>query len=75
MEIEVPEPHTDPPPDEAPGGVDAVPHSPEDFPLATPDQPTAAQIDDDDVPDQIHEPEEPDADTEDAAEETAEPSA
>jgi hypothetical protein len=71
MEFAVPEPRIDPPPDEAPGGVDAVQHSPEDFPLATPDQPSAAQLDDDVVPDEIQAPEE----TDDNSEEASEPSA
>lgn len=75
MEHAVPEPHIDPPPDEAPGGVDAVQHSPEDFPPATPDQPSAAQLDDDDVPDEVQSPEDAEADTDDESEKTAEPSA
>ena len=42
-----PEPHEDPPPDEAPGGpADRIDRDPDDFPIATPDQPQSAQVDD-----------------------------
>ena len=75
MELAVPEPHIDPPPEENPGGVDAVEGTPEDFPLATPDQPTSAQVDDDVVPDEIQQPEEPDEETDDNSEQASEPSA
>ena len=53
-----PEPKMDPPPDEAPGGpADRIESDPDDFPLTTPDQPTSAQVEKGDVPDEIDEPE------------------
>ena len=58
---EKPEPHEDPPPDEAPGGpADRIDRDPDDFPIATPDQPQSAQVEDDQVPDEIEQPEEVD---------------
>lgn len=53
-----PEPQEDPTPDEAPGGpADMIHRDKDDLPLATPDQPRSAQIEDGSVPDQIEEPE------------------
>ena len=39
-----------------PGGADAIENDPDDFPLVTPDQPQSAQLEDEDVPDEIEEP-------------------
>lgn len=70
-----PVPEIDPEPDEGneAGGVDAV-ENPSVVPPVTPDVPLSAQVTDDQVPDGIQEPEEPDSDanTEDPS---AEPSA
>jgi hypothetical protein len=56
-----PEPHTDAAPDTAPGGpADRVTRDEDDFPLATPDQPRSAQVEDAHVPDEIEESEEMD---------------
>jgi hypothetical protein len=71
----IPEPQVDPDPDpgnEA-GGVDAVEEN-GTFPPVPPDEPLNAQMEDERVPDEIQEPEEPDtnANVEDPS---AEPSA
>lgn len=50
------EPTTDPAPDEAPGGADALERDPDDYPVVTPDQPRSAQLEEEDVPDAIEEP-------------------
>ena len=56
-----PEPRTDPAPDEGPGGpADMIERDPDDLPLATPDQPRSAQVEEKDVPDEIQESEEMD---------------
>lgn len=47
------EPTRDPAPDEAPGGVDAIERDEDDFPPVTPDQPRSAQLEGDQVPDEI----------------------
>ncbi len=52
------EPTTDPTPDEAPGGADAVERDSDDYPIVTPDQPRSAQLEEEDVPDEIEEPDE-----------------
>lgn len=56
---EKPEPTTDAPPDEGPGGpADMVHRDEDDFPPATPDQPRSAQVEEQHIPDEIEEPEE-----------------
>lgn len=63
---EKPEPHLDAPPDEGPGGpADVVRRDADDFPLATPDQPRSAQVEDKCVPDEIEELENVDEDEQD----------
>jgi hypothetical protein len=58
-----PEPHLDAPPDEGPGGpADMIHRDQEDLPPATPDQPRSAQVEDENVPDEIQQPEEKDTD-------------
>ncbi len=53
-----PEPEMDAPPDPGPGGpADWVEHDEDDFPLATPDQPRSAQVEEQHVPDEIEKPE------------------
>jgi len=70
-----PEPHEDPPPDDAPGGpADRIDRDPDDFPIATPDQPTSAQVEQEDVPDEIEQPEELDEEEKHADASTEEPS-
>jgi hypothetical protein len=60
---EKPEPQMDTPPDEGPGGpADMVRHDADDLPPATPDQPRSAQVEEQNVPDEIEEPEESDKD-------------
>jgi hypothetical protein len=69
-----PKPHEDPPPDEAPGGpADRIDRDPDDFPIVTPDQPTSAQVEQDDVPDEIEQPEELDEEEKDVDASTEEP--
>jgi hypothetical protein len=72
---EKPEPTMDPPPDEAPGApADRIERDPEDFPLATPDQPKSAQVEQDSVPDEIEESEDVDEEeTTDSDKSTEEP--
>jgi hypothetical protein len=72
---EMPEPKMDPPPEEAPGApADRIERDPEDFPLATPDQPTSAQVEKDSVPDEIEESEDVDEEeTTDSDKSTEEP--
>lgn len=70
----IPEPQVDPDPDpgnEA-GGVDAVEEN-GTFPPVPPDEPLNAQMEDEKVPDEIQEGEEPDrpADTEDPSKESS----
>lgn len=56
---EQPEPTLDAEPDFAPGGpADRIDRDEDDFPVATPDQPRSAQVEDEVVPDEIEEPEE-----------------
>jgi hypothetical protein len=63
---EQPEPDTDAPPDPGPGGpADWVEHDKDDLPLATPDQPRSAQVDEENVPDEIEQPEELDEEEKD----------
>ena len=70
-----PEPHEDPPPDEAPGGpADRIDRDPDDFPITTPDQPTSAQVEQEDVPDEIEQPEELDEEEKHVDSSTEEPS-
>lgn len=64
-------PHLDPTPEEEPGGPDAIERDPDDFPLVTPDQPRSAQLDEEEVPDEIDEPD----DTGEADESVTEPPA
>jgi hypothetical protein len=72
---DAPEPHEDPPPDEAPGGpADRIDRDPDDFPIVTPDQPTSAQVEQEDVPDEIEQPEEIDEEEKDVDASTEEPS-
>jgi hypothetical protein len=71
-----PEPETDPAPDESPGGpADRVERDPGDYPLATPDQPMSAQVEEEHVPDEIEQPEELDeeeqTDSDDSTQEPA----
>ena len=82
---EKPEPETDAPPDDGPGGpADMVSRDDEDAPPAVADQPRSAQVEDQHVPDEIEEPEDKDKDvqkdeknvdegTEDVEEDTDEP--
>lgn len=51
-------PTVDPAPDPAPGGPDAVEHDEDDFPVVTPDQPRSAQLKEEQVPDEIEQPDE-----------------
>ena len=63
---ERPEPKEDPTPDGGPGGpADAVESHEEHTPPATPDQPRSAQIEEENVPDEIQQPEELDEDEKD----------
>jgi hypothetical protein len=56
---EKPEPHVDAPPDPGPGGpADWVEPDEDSVPLATPDQPRSAQVEEEHVPDEIEDPEE-----------------
>jgi len=58
---EKPEPTLDPSPDDGPGGpADVVHRDEDDFPVATPDQPRSAQVEDEEVPDEIEESEDVD---------------
>ncbi len=55
---EAPEPQMDAAPDPAPGGpADRIERDEDDFPIATPDQPRSAQVEDKHVPDEIEESE------------------
>ncbi len=64
----------DPPPDPAPGGpADRIDPDPDDFPVATPDQPKSAQVEAEDVPDEIEQPEELDEEEKDVDASTEEP--
>ncbi|MCW2847506.1 MAG: hypothetical protein JWR90_1480 [Marmoricola sp.] len=66
---EKPEPQLDAEPDEGPGGpADMVHRDPDDFPIATPDQPRSAQVEDDKVPDEIEETEDLEEDDKDEQE-------
>ena len=63
---EAPEPREDTPPDPGPGGpADWVEHDDDDLPLATPDQPRSAQVEEQHVPDEIEEGEDVDEKEED----------
>jgi hypothetical protein len=65
QDSERPEPQMDTPPDDGPGGPADMIHDDEaDFPPATPDQPRSAQVEDENVPDEIGEPEDKDEDVE-----------
>ena len=73
---DAPEPHLDPPPDDAPGGpADRIERDPDDFPIATPDQPMSAQVEEEQVPDEIEQPEDLDeeekTDSDDSGDEPA----
>lgn len=55
---EQPDPEMDSPPEPGPGGpADRIEPDKDDFPLATPDQPLSAQVDEENVPDEIEETE------------------
>jgi hypothetical protein len=61
-----PEPQMDAPPDPGPGGpADWVDPDVDDVPLATPDQPRSAQVEDQHVPDEIEDPEDLDEEEKD----------
>ncbi len=61
---EAPEPQTDTEPDFAPGGpADRIDRDEDDFPLTTPDQPRSAQVEDEEVPDEIEQTDDSDAGT------------
>jgi hypothetical protein len=63
---EKPEPRMDAPPDPGPGGpADWVDPDEDDVPLATPDQPRSAQVEDEHVPDEIEDAEDLDEDEKD----------
>ncbi|MEO7943591.1 MAG: hypothetical protein ABIR34_09345 [Marmoricola sp.] len=63
-----PEPLTDAPPDEGPGGpADMVHRDEDDLPPATADQPRSAQVGDEQVPDEIERAEETDTDVDEDA--------
>jgi hypothetical protein len=63
---EKPEPQMDAPPDPGPGGpADWIDPDEDDVPLATPDQPRSAQVEDDHVPDEIEDAEDLDEDDKD----------
>ena len=63
---EKPEPRVDAPPDPGPGGpADWVDPDEDDVPLATPDQPRSAQVEDEHVPDEIEDAEDLDEDEKD----------
>ena len=69
-----PEPTTDAPPDEGPGGpADMVARDKDDFPIQVPDQPRSAQVDEEGVPDEIEQPEELDEEEKDVDPGTEEP--
>ena len=71
---EMPKPTLDPPPDPGPGGpADRVEHDVDDVPLATPDQPRAAQVEEESVPDEIEQAEELDEEEKDLPPEHDEP--
>ncbi len=56
---EQPEPRMDTPPEPGPGGpADRVEPDEDDFPLTIPDQPRSAQVEEQNVPEEIEEPEE-----------------
>lgn len=58
---ERPEPQFDAPPDEGPGGpADMVRSHEDDLPPATPDQPRSAQVEEENVPDEIEQSEDVD---------------
>jgi hypothetical protein len=61
-DMQIPEPQIDPDPDPGnlAGGVDAAPAN-GTFPPVPPDEPLSAQMEDEDVPDEILEPEDPDS--------------
>jgi len=68
------EPKEDAPPDEGPGGpADMVHHDDEDVPPATPDQPRSAQVEEEQIPDEIEQPEELDEEEKDVDASTEEP--
>lgn len=61
-----PEPTMDAPPEPGPGGpADRVEHDEDDLPLATPDQPRSAQVEEENVPDEIGEAEDLDEEEKD----------
>ncbi|MGZ8738497.1 MAG: hypothetical protein ACXWW7_15125 [Nocardioides sp.] len=69
-----PEPQEDAPPDEGPGGpADMVHRDSDDVPPATPDLPRSAQVEEQQVPDEIEHPEELDEEQKDADPGTEEP--
>jgi len=59
---EKPEPQTDSPPDDGPGGPADMVRDDEDGPPAVADQPRSAQVEEEHVPDEIEEPEDKDKD-------------
>ena len=71
---EQPEPELDAKPDEAPGGpADRVERDPDDYPLTTPDQPMSAQVEEEQVPDEIEQPEDLDEEDKPDSDNTEEP--
>jgi hypothetical protein len=69
-----PEPKQDAPPDEGPGGpADMVRRDDDDLPPAIPDQPRSAQVEEEQVPDEIEQPEELDEEEKDVDASTEEP--
>lgn len=69
-----PEPEEDAPPDEGPGGpADMVHGDEDDLPPATPDQPRSAQVEEEQVPDEIEAPEQMDEEEKDTDPGTEDP--
>ena len=61
-----PEPKLDAPPDPGPGGpADWIDPDADEVPVATPDQPRSAQVEEQHVPDEIEDPEELDEEEKD----------
>jgi hypothetical protein len=68
-----PEPKQDAPPDEGPGGPADMVRRDDDLPPAIPDQPRSAQVEEEQVPDEIEQPEELDEEEKDVDASTEEP--
>ena len=70
-----PDPETTTPPPGPGGPADEIQLDPDDFPLETPDQPRSAQVEEEEVPDEIDQSEDVDEDDEGQAKpNTEEPS-